>query len=76
MICQMPNNATILEQLVCDGKTVKGSPIKAEEIKVYWLGSDRIVEVITVTITHKGVRKIGGTCSLRACALCHELCFS
>jgi hypothetical protein len=49
MISQIPGGATALEQLVCDGKTLKGSAIKTEE------GHHRFVAQVTVYARALGV---------------------
>ena len=49
MISQIPGGATAVEQLVCDGKTLKGSAIETEE------GSRRFVAQVTVYARALGV---------------------
>jgi len=49
MISQIPGGATALEQLVCDGKTLKGSAIESED------GKHRFVAQVTVYARALGV---------------------
>ena len=49
MISQIPGGATALEQLVCDGKTLKGSAIEAED------GKHRFVAQVSVYARALGV---------------------
>ncbi len=49
MISQIPDGADGLDQLVCDGKTLRGSAIKAED------GSHRFVAQVTVYARALGV---------------------
>jgi hypothetical protein len=49
MISQIPDGAAALDQLVCDGKTLKGSAIETEE------GHHRFVAQVTVYARALGV---------------------
>ena len=49
MISQVPSGATGLDQLVCDGKTLRGSAVETED------GSHRFVAQVTVYARALGV---------------------
>jgi hypothetical protein len=49
MISQIPGGADGLDQLACDGKTLRGSAIEAED------GNHRFVAQVTVSVRALGV---------------------